>query len=106
MGWGGAPLHHQAQQHVAALQQAPRFRPADDGYRGGRGGGPGARGARGPPPQHYQQQYMQAQRPQGPRQHPGDPRQKNQGYRRLWQQVTQARADRCARRLCRPRAAA
>jgi hypothetical protein len=84
VGWGGAPLHHQ-QQH-AAMQQQMRYRQGgagDDGY--GRRGPPARGGGRGPPAQQHMHPRMQ-----GPRQHSGDMRQKNhQGYRRLWQQVTQ-----------------
>lgn len=86
VGWGGAPLHHQ-QQQAAAMQQM-RYRqggPGDDGF--GRRGPPARAGGRGP----QQHQHMHP-RMQGPRQHSGDMRQKNHhGYRRLWQQVTQAR---------------
>ena len=86
VGWGGAPLHHH-QQQAAAMQQM-RYRPGGPGDEGfGRRGPPARGGGRGP----QQQQHMHP-RMQGPRQHSGDMRQKNhQGYRRLWQQVTQAR---------------
>ena len=90
MGWGGAPIATQQQQ--AYPQQQARFRPEE-------GGGGFARGARAPgggPRGRAQQQpggHPQQRHPAGPqRQHSGDPRQKNQGYRRLWQQVTQVRA--------------
>jgi hypothetical protein len=96
VGWGGAPLQQQQMGHPA-----PRFRqhPQDDGsYSGGgaAGGAPYAAGpafqrgrnggGRGRPPP--QQQHVNLHQRQG-RQHGVDPRQKNQGYRRLWQQVTQ-----------------
>eukprot|EP00887_Chlorella_sp_A99_P000227 scaffold13.g227.t1 len=97
LGWGGRPLTQQT-------QSAPRFRRDECGLAfvgrspapglGPRAGG--ARGAAGPRPQ--QQPHGAAQ---GPQQHggacPGRParspageaRVKHQGYRRLWQQVTQ-----------------
>ncbi|KAL4422946.1 hypothetical protein ABPG75_009143 [Micractinium tetrahymenae] len=89
VGWGGAPIQPQG---PAPQQQAGgRFRHEDFAGglgRGGRGPVPGPSGGRGPqqhggPQQHHARHHQGGGRPHG------DSRQKNHGYRRLWQQVTQ-----------------
>ncbi len=89
VGWGGAPIQHQV---TAPQQQAgSRFRHDDFAGGLGRGGrGPSA-GPRGRGPQHAGPQQHHARHHQGSGRQHGDPRQKNHGYRRLWQQVTQVR---------------
>jgi hypothetical protein len=101
VGWGGAPL--QQQQHPAkGPPQRFRQHHEDGSYPGGppqhgpvagfqRGRTIGSqRGTRGSGISHLQGGPMAHHQRQVARQNSGDPRQKNQGYRRLWQQVTQA----------------
>lgn len=90
LGWGGAPL--QAAPHMQPGGMPPqRFRSAPDEYGGGARGARGGAALRGRPGPPHQQMHVQQHQQRGAPRHSGDPRQKNQGYRRLWQQVTQVR---------------